>query len=192
MDSLLNSVRLTRTSCKTLFPIAPDLYFSAFSRHNGGFETCSRTIAWFLFTATILSVGCSAKPAATSDSDLKPIALKLASISEGVTKLQELNGTIKAAFDAGTPHECDGALHEAVEIVNALSTTARDEGLSADGLETVNTNAKMLFDSFMQIHEGFHSHGDDHSHESEGTEKNAYEQVADSITEALTALGSAK
>lgn len=154
----------------------------------------TRTIACLFLATVVAAMGCSAKTASTSDSDLKPAAFKLASVSEGVGKLKELNGTIKAAFDAGTPHECDSALHEAAQIVNALSTAARDEGLTAAGLETVDTNAKALFDNFMQIHEGFHAHGDDHDHDHEGedAEKNVYEQVADGINEALTALEAAK
>lgn len=152
----------------------------------------TRTITCFLLAVVVAAWGCSPKSVATPESDLKPNGPQLESIAAGVAKLKTLNGTIKAAFDAGTPHECDGALHEAAEIVKVLSTTANDEGLTAAGLETVNTNAKVLFDSFMQIHEGFHSHGEDHDHEVEDAEKNAYEQVADSISEALTALESAK
>ena len=137
----------------------------------------------FLLVLVVIAifVGCSAKPEPTAPA---AVGFQLESVAAGITKLKELNGTIKAAFDAGTPHECDGALHEAAEIVQALSTQAGTEEFSDQ--KTVDENAKALFDAYMAIHEGFHGHG------GAETETTAYDTVAEKIDSAIAALEAAK
>ena len=100
-------------------------------------------VSVFLLVGLIASLGCGSNPATEPDVP-SPEVFTLESVEAGVNKLKELNATIKAAFDAGTPHESDGALHEAAAIVNALPQTATDEGITAEGLQTVTENSKAL------------------------------------------------
>lgn len=144
-----------------------------------------RPISLFLVFCLVASLGCGS--GATTDPEVaSPNVFALESVAVGVAQLKALNASIKAAFDAGTPHECDGALHEASEIVNALPQAATDEGFTAEGVETVSKNAKNLFDHYMKIHEGFHGGGEDTS------ETNSYESVADGIDAAIAELEGVK
>ena len=54
----------------------------------------------FLLVLVVIAifVGCSAKPEPTAPA---AVGFQLESVAAGITKLKELNGTIKAAFDAG-------------------------------------------------------------------------------------------
>ena len=129
--------------------------------------------------ALIFLAGCNQAPPAT------PIVVESnrpASVAEGVATLSSLRDTIKAAFDAGTPHECDDALHEAADIVTQLASVAGDEGMRQESMTVVETESKNLFQQFMKIHEGFHAEGE------ATTEGNAYDSVADAITTSLEAL----
>lgn len=125
---------------------------------------------------------CSPKPV-EPESTTAVVSHRPDSVASGVAQLVKIRDSIKAAFDAGTPHECDGALHEASEILLVLPEVATDEGMSAEQLEIVTTNSKKMFDQFMEIHEGFHSHGTD-------SEPNAasYDNVAADVNAALEAL----
>lgn len=141
-----------------------------------------------LIGLTLLTLGCS-QSSTVSTPPPEPHSHRPASLADGVATLHGLRDSVKAAFDAGKPNECDGALHEAAEILSVLPEVAKDEGkLAEDGLETVKTASKDLFDQFMKIHEGFHGH-EEQPKSGEG-EPNAYDAVADNINAALDQLSS--
>lgn len=102
-----------------------------------------------------------------------------ANLSEAVEQLQEHCTTIKAAFDAGTPHECDAALHKAFKVVQKLGTVAAEQGMSAETVEMINAESKKLVEQFMLIHEGFHG---------DGPSEHAYDDVETPINNAIEAL----
>ena len=104
-------------------------------------------------------------------------------VAKGLTQLQTHRDTIKAAFDAGTPKECDSALHDAFDLVTNLPAIAEAEGLSADAVATVKKASTELMEQFNKIHEGFHDHG-------EPTETPSFDSVAEGIDTALASLSS--
>lgn len=126
-----------------------------------------------------LLVGCSPEQETTkepaSQEDHRP-----ASVAEGVAGLQKARDTIKAAFEAGTPHDCDMALHEAANIVSSLEEVAKEEGLSTEAVETVKTSCKELYGHLSTIHDGFHGGGE--------LDNDSYGKVAEGIDAAITSL----
>lgn len=133
---------------------------------------------WWLALCVTLACGCSGNQVVE-----EPIVVAEpagpANLTEAVDHLREHCGTIKAAFDAGTPHECDSALHQAAKVVQQLGTLAGEQGRSAETIESINAEGKKLFEQFMLIHEGFHGDGElGHS----------YEDVEEPINSALAAL----
>ena len=98
------------------------------------------------------------------------------SFVDGVAKLEDAKDEIKSAFEAGTPHECDGALHTAADIVKALPELAISEGrFNGEQMKTVDTASGELFKQFALLHEGFHpkpghDHGAHDGHDHDGHE----------------------
>ena len=132
----------------------------------------------------VLHLGCGQPPSTSAGSGAKA---RPATVAESVAELQQLRDQIKAAFDAGTPHDCDGALHDAADILSALPKLALDEGALDEGaMETLKTASTTLFDQLMKIHEGFHgpTAADD------GSDENVYEQLSEDINGALDQLAS--
>ena len=138
----------------------------------------SKGFALSLFALLVVSVGCAPAPAPAP----KVKALAVADVSAGLSRLTELRDAIKAAFDAGTPHECDGALHEASDILNDLPAVAANQGLDEEAQGKVKSASAKLFEALMVIHEGFHGHG------GATADENAYEGVAEDIEAGLQAL----
>ena len=133
-----------------------------------------------LVLGSLFAVGCrystSPETPAAAASPAGPQTL-----AEAVTQLEGIRDTIKTAFEAGTPKDCDSAVHDAWDIVEKLPALATDAGLSAEGLDGVNTAAKSLQDAMMKIHEGFHGGTADTS---------SYDAVKDSMNEAIASLTS--
>ena len=143
-------------------------------------------LALTLFASLLLS-GCGPAPAPGP-----PIEVRTGptSVAEGVARLGELRDTIKSAFDAGTPHECDDALHEAFDITTSMPGLAQNEGFTAEALASVKSGTEKLAAQLMKIHDGFHDHGDAKEAHVDESEGNVYESVADDINEALESLAS--
>lgn len=139
-------------------------------------------LSWLLLCAFVLA-GCSQPaPPAPVKPAIEPV---VSSFADGVTKLVSIRDEVKAAFDSGNPHDCDGAIHTAAEILHVLPNIAMDEGqLDGEAMETVKTASKQLFDQYMKLHHGFHG---EHKHEEEEA---GYAAVSDSIEEAMTKLQS--
>lgn len=142
-----------------------------------------RVTTYLVAIGAIVLAGCGTE----TKTDLPAPSKPALTFNAGVNRLHELRDSVKAAFDAGDPHACDGALHEAADILSALPQIAFDEGtLGAEGVATVQTSSKNLFDQFMKIHHGFH--GDEEAAAPDESQPNAYDAVASQMDTALAAL----
>jgi|GEM_PF-5462154 len=136
-----------------------------------------------LLFVTILAGCTQTAPPAPAKTKAKPI---VSSFHEGVTRLGSIRDEVKTAFESGNPHDCDGAIHTAAKILDALPSIAMDEGqLDGEAMETVKTASKQLFEQYMTLHHGFHGEADKHDAEETG-----YASVSDSIEDAMTKLNS--
>ena len=97
-------------------------------------------------------------------------------------QIKHARDEIKAAFDAGTPNECDNALHEVAEVLEALPEVAAETDLPKEDWQVVKDQSRHLFDQFMRIHDGFHGESS-----SEGT---SFDSVADEINTSIETLES--
>ncbi len=132
----------------------------------------------------IVSLGCNQpKPGRVAKPPL------VANFSEGVDKAQKLTEEIKAAFDAGSPHDADGALHTAVELLSSLPAMAASEGkLDEATLASVKDACKSAFDQFGILHDGFHGHPGEESEEGHAHDTSS---VFETLNKALADLKSA-
>jgi hypothetical protein len=140
-------------------------------------------ITTFALVATLL--GCSSSSSTypvSGDVHADDHEHQLASLTVGVEQLTGFRDQIKSAFESGSPHDCDGALHEAVHVLEALPKAADVAAMTAEDQEIVNATAKELFGLLGKIHDGFHGASD--------VETNAYEAVAGDIDKALETLRS--
>lgn len=172
-------------------------------------KTTLHFVLALLGVSSLLLLGCTSRTSSPSKTVKAPV---VANFAEGVSKLEELRDEIRTAFEAGTPHDCDEALHTAADILSALPELAMEETkFTADQLITVETASKSLFQQLAALHEGFHTassheghdhtdehghdhaeehgdhdHGDEHDHEHE----NGYTAVSAAIDTAISQLKS--
>ena len=103
------------------------------------------------------------------------------SYTAALHQIEDACKEIKAAFDAGTPQECDEALHVVSEVLDVLPEVAAETDMPKDDWQIVKDQSQHLFDQFMKIHDGFHG---------DGKEGVSYDSVAGEIDTALEALQS--
>lgn len=99
-----------------------------------------------------------------------------------IHQIKQARDEIKAAFDAGTPNECDNALHEVAEVLDVLPEVAAETDLPKEEWQIVKDQSKHLFDQFMKIHDGFHGGG--------SGEQTSFDSVADAINTSIETLES--
>ena len=136
----------------------------------------------YLLAATLVCalIGCAKSttpPAADAGHDHK-----LESLSVGIAQIKGYRDEVKAAFDAGKPSDCDGALHDVAHVLDALPSAGDVASMSAEDQEVVKTASKELFGLFMKIHDGFHGEAN--------VETNAYDAVAADMDKAIETLSS--
>ncbi len=102
-------------------------------------------------------------------------------LSVYVGQIKGFRDSVKTAFEAGTPKDCDGALHEAIHVLDEISHATDFDQLSAEDQDAAKASAKALFDSFMTIHDGFHG-GE--------VDANAYDPVKDDMNTSIETLES--
>ena len=152
-------------------------------QHAGQRTTC---FVLLLGLACLLGVGCTDSSTATKsggeeehhhhDHGHRP-----ASYNAALAQIKHARDEVKAAFDAGTPNECDDALHDVAEVLGVLPEVAAETDLPKEDWQVVKDQSKVLFDQFMKIHDGFH--GDS----SQGA---SFESVAAEINAAIEVLES--
>jgi len=103
--------------------------------------------------ATAGLLGCQ-QAATTTTEDAH--AHKHESLSVMVGQIKGFRDAVKNAFEAGTPNDCDGALHDASHVLEEVSHATDFAQLSAEDQGTAKASAKTLFDGFMKVHDGFH------------------------------------
>lgn len=133
--------------------------------------------------ALALVVGCSfeaptAPVAATNEHDHVHDHAHPETYVDAVKAIKECRDDVQEAFAAGTPNECDHALHDAVEVLDGLEKLAKSAQLSDDDVKIVKTTAQDLFGHFASIHKGFHG----------GGEGSSYDDVAKNIDAAIEVL----
>ena len=103
------------------------------------------------------------------------------SYTAAVAEIKRVRDEVKAAFDANTPKACDDALHVVVEVLEVLPETAAETDLPKEDWQVVKDQAKILFDQFMKVHDGFHGE------EAQGA---SFDSVAEEIDKAIEVLES--
>ena len=98
-----------------------------------------------------------------------------------LNQIKHARDEVKAAFDAGTPKECDDALHILAEVLDVLPEVAAETDLPKEDWQIVKDQSKHLFDQFMKIHDGFHG---------SGAEGASFDSVAEEINKAIETLES--
>ena len=111
----------------------------------------SKTL-FLLALATCMMCGCQQETSTTKDTH----GHKHEKLSVMVDQIKGFRDSVKTAFEAGTPGDCDGALHDAAHVLEEVSHATDFGELSAEDQASAKTCTKTLFDSFMKIHDGFH------------------------------------
>jgi hypothetical protein len=103
------------------------------------------------------------------------------SYTAALAQIKHARDEVKAAFDAGTPTECDDALHEVAKVLDVLPEVAAETDLPKEDWQVVNDQSQHLFDQFMKIHDGFHG---------DGKQGASFDSVAEEINKAIETLES--
>ena len=103
------------------------------------------------------------------------------SYSAALASIKHARDEVKAAFDAGTPKACDEALHEVAEVLDVLPEVAAETDLPKNDWQVVKNQSTVLFDQFMQIHNGFHG---------DGKQGASFDSVEEEINKAIDVLDS--
>ena len=104
-----------------------------------------------------------------------------ASYAAAIDQIRHARDEVKAAFDAGTPHACDDALHEVAEVLDILPVVAAETDLPKEEWQVVKDQSKALFGHFMKIHDGFHG---------ESSKGVSFDSVGSDIDEVIEVLAS--
>ncbi|MEM8865556.1 MAG: hypothetical protein AAGF31_08420 [Planctomycetota bacterium] len=104
------------------------------------------------------------------------------SLHAAVHQLTEILDEIRAAIVEGDAEDAHEPLHEAEELLAVLPDVAAETDLPEVEWTAVKMATERLKESVAVIDEAFHAEG--------GDEKSAYEQVAESLEVALTAIRS--
>lgn len=147
--------------------------------------TVSRLATYVVLLFSCCSfIGCNSAtnttPPATDEHSHDSHSHHLESLAEGIEQLKTYQGQMKAAFDAGTPRECDDALHEAVHVLEAIPSAHDVAEMATEDQEMIKANCRDLFGLLDQIHHGFHTEGD--------VDATLYDSIADDFDKALANL----
>lgn len=103
------------------------------------------------------------------------------SYAAALDQIKHARDEVKSAFDAGTPHECDNALHVLAEVLPVLPEVAAETDMGKEDWQVVKEQSKVVFDQFMGIHDGFHG---------DGQQGASFDSVAEPINAAIAVLES--
>jgi len=102
-----------------------------------------------------------------------------ASLADAVAQIKTHLTTVKDAFAAGKPDDCDDALHELAEILEQVPDVAAKEKLPEADVAAIKTASSALMDALMKIHDGFHD---------ANAKGSTYDDVKSVLEEQLAAL----
>ena len=152
-------------------------------------KCCFRLSSFLLLLpALFLAVGC--QPEAATSSNANGTSADNANSHEGmpenyaeaVAQLKECRDSVKNAFAAGTPDDCDTALHDAVHVLEHVPELAAE--LPEEDAATVKSTRDELFSLLEQIHDVVHP----------GSEKSeadiSYDDLSTKIDDAIKVLES--
>ncbi len=121
-----------------------------------------RHLALCFACLTALASGCGTQspPAANSGGTATEAHAHVhaapANLADAVTQIKTHLTTVKDAFAAGKPDDCDDALHELAEILEQVPDVAAKDKLPEADVAAIKTASSALMDALMKIHDGFH------------------------------------
>ena len=135
------------------------------------------TLMTLAILAMPLTIGCGS-PAAQTDTPVTESQAPKIDFATAVQKLAEHTQTVKDAFAAGTPETCDGAVHEAAHLLEAIPGLVSSMEFTEEAQQAIGEATTKLKDGFTKIHEGFHG----------GEQTTVYDDVAPDLEAGLATL----
>lgn len=121
-----------------------------------------KSIRLLLYLCLLLVVGCTNEPADTNGETPAPEGPKgPASYAEGVEALEGYVTQIRTAFEAGTPHDADGAIHDAAHACKAMAQLIKDAGMSEEASKEANGAVEKVMAGLNTLHVGMHQQGEE-------------------------------